>query len=100
METRPSNGLRVLVNAQREAIFGEESVNIRKVKLNDGDRVGVMTGLTLAGFCEVNMEKLDGLNHWYPIGDLTGENGEKIVEEEIHIELADGDSEESAEEAE
>ncbi len=98
METRPSKGLRVSVDAQREAIFGDESVSIREVALNDGTKVGVLTGLTLAGYCEVDMEKLDGHKHWYPIEDLSGEQGEKIVEEEILIELNEGDPEEPEEE--
>jgi hypothetical protein len=53
-----------------------------------------MTGLTLAGFCEVEMSKLDGKKHWYPIGDLVGERGETVVEDEITIEEEDaGESE-------
>ncbi len=98
MDLKPSKGLRVKVNAQREAIFGDESVAVQKVKLNDGDRVGTMTGQTLAGYCEVEMQKLDGHKHWYPIDDLAGENGEKIVEEEIPIELEEVGDEESEEE--
>ena len=95
MELKPSKGLKVVVNAQREAIFGDESVNIEKIRLEDGIRVGVMTGQVLAGFCEVEMQKLDGRKHWYPIDDLAGEHGEKIVEEEIPIEIPeDDDSEE------
>jgi hypothetical protein len=95
MELKPSKGLSVVVNAQREAIFGDESVNIEKISLEDGNRVGVMTGQVLAGFCEVEMQKLDGKKHWYPIDDLAGEHGEKIVEEEIPIEIPeDDDSEE------
>lgn len=98
MDLKPSKGLKVKVNAQREAIFGDESVAVQKVKLNDGDRVGTMTGQTLAGYCEVEMQKLDGLKHWYPIDDLAGENGEKIVEEEIPIELEEEGDAESEEE--
>ncbi|HEV2226003.1 MAG TPA: hypothetical protein VGR56_04265 [Nitrososphaerales archaeon] len=98
MELKPSKGLKVKVNAQREAIFGDESVAIQKVKLNDGDRMGTMTGQTLAGYCEVEMVKLDGRKHWYPIDDLAGENGEKIVEEEIPIDLVEEGDEESEEE--
>jgi hypothetical protein len=95
MELKPSKGLSVVVNARREAIFGDESVNIEKISLEDGNRVGVMTGQVLAGFCEVEMQKLDGKKHWYPIDDLAGEHGEKIVEEEIPIEIPeDDDSEE------
>jgi hypothetical protein len=87
MELKPSKGLRVRVNAQREAIFGDESVSVQKVIINNGANIGVMTGRTLIGFCEVEMQKLDGHNHWYPIDDLTGEHGENIVEEEIPIEI-------------
>ncbi len=98
MDLKPSKGLKVKVNAQREAIFGDESVAVQKVKLNDGDRVGTMTGQTLAGYCEVEMQKLDGLKHWYPVDDLAGENGEKIVEEEIPIEVEEEGDAESEEE--
>ncbi len=86
MELKPAKGIKVFVNAQREAIFGDESVSVQKVGLNDGNRIGVMSGVTLAGFCEVEMSKLDGKKHWYPIDDLAGEHGEKILEEEIQIE--------------
>ncbi len=86
MELRPAKGLKVFVNAQREAIFGDESLSVQKIILNGGNNVGVMTGVTLAGFCEVEMPKLDGKKHWYPIDDLAGGQGEKVVEEEIQIE--------------
>ena len=89
MELKPSKGLRVRVNAQREAIFGDESVGVQWVTINDGASLGTMTGRTLIGFCEVEMQKLDGRNHWYPIDELKGEHGETIVEEEIPIELDD-----------
>ena len=98
MDIRPSKGLKVFVNAQREALFGDESVSIQRIALDDGNRVGVMTGLSLAGFCEVEMQKLDGRKHWYPIDDLAGEQGEKIVEEEIPIELDEDGAEEPGEE--
>jgi len=94
MELKPSKGLKVHVNAQKEAIFGDESVSVEKVTINDGANTGVMTGRTLIGFCEVEMQKLDGRNHWYPIDDLTGEQGEKIIEEEIPIELDEDDGSE------
>jgi len=87
MELKPSKGLKVIVNARREAIFGDESVSVQNVKIADGASLGVMTGRTLIGFGEVEMHKLDGGNHWYPIDDLTGEHGEKVVEEEIPIEM-------------
>ena len=88
MELKPSRGLKVHVNAQREAIFGDESVAVQKIILN-GSKVGIMTGQTLAGYCEVEMQSLDGRKHWYPIDELAGENGEKIVEEEIPIDQDD-----------
>ncbi len=96
MEIKPAKGVKVKVNAQREAIFGEESVGVQKVVLNNGNNVGVMTGNVLAGYCEVEMQKLDGRKHWYPIGDLQGEKGESVVEEEIPIDMDEdtGDSEE------
>ena len=99
MEIRPSKGLKVFVNAQREALFGDESVSVQRITLDDGNRVGVMTGLNLAGFCEVEMQKLDGRKHWYPIDDLAGEQGEKIVEEEIPIELDEDGAERPGEES-
>lgn len=89
MELKPTKGVKVKVNAQREAVFGDESVSVQNVAINDSARSGVMTGRTLVGFCEVEMPKLDGHNHWYPVEALTGEHGEKIVEEEIPIELDD-----------
>lgn len=85
----------MFVNAQREAVFGEESVAVKKVTLsNDGSRAGVLTGTTLAGFCEVEMPSLDGKKHWYPVEDLSGENGEQIVEEEIQIDEEEDDESE------
>ena len=89
MELKPSKGLRVQVNARREAVFGDESVSVQQVTIGNGANLGVMTGRTLIGFCEVEMLKLDGRSHWYPIEDLTGEHGEKVVEEEIPIEMPD-----------
>ena len=85
MEVKPSKGLKVRVNASREAVFGDESVVVEKVSIPDGGRTGLLTGVALAGYCEVEMPSLDGKRHWYPIGDLLGENGERVVEEEIQI---------------
>ena len=98
MELKPSKGLKVQVNAQREAIFGDESVSVQKITMNGGSKVGTLTGRTIIGFCEVEMPELDGHNHWYPVDDLTGEHGEKIVEEEIPIDLEEdeGPEEEQA----
>ena len=95
MEVKPSKGLKVFVNAQKETVFGDDSVSVKRAQVNDGNKAGVMTGLILAGFCEVEMRKLDGLKHWYPIEDLAGEHGEKIVEEEIKVEVEeDGEEQE------
>lgn len=95
MEVKPSKGLKVKVNAQREAVFGDESVTINRVSIpGDGNRMGTLTGVTLAGFCEVEMQALDGKRHWYPIGDLSGERGEQIVEDEIQIDEAEDDVQE------
>jgi hypothetical protein len=84
LDLRPSKGLKVKVHASREAVFGDESVGVKKVSLADGSP-GIMTGASLAGFCEVEMPALDGKKHWYPIDELTGEMGERVVEDEIVI---------------
>jgi hypothetical protein len=86
MELKPAKGLKVKVEANREAVFGEESVQINKISLPNGSsRNGIMTGTVLAGYCEVDMPSLDGKKHWYPVDGLLGEKGEKIVEEEIEL---------------
>lgn len=98
MELKPTKGVRVKVNAKREAVFGEESVAVKKVALPDGKgRGGIMTGVTLAGYCEVEMPGLDGQRHWYPIEELLGEKGEKVVEEQIVIDDGEGDGDDSEE---
>ncbi|MDV3278570.1 MAG: hypothetical protein LYZ69_08950 [Nitrososphaerales archaeon] len=98
MELKPTKGLKVKVNARREAVFGEESVAVKKVALPDGKGMsGIMTGVTLAGYCEVEMPGLDGQRHWYPIDELLGEKGEKVVEEVLVIEDGEGDEDDSEE---
>jgi len=94
MELKPTKGLKVEVNAQREAIFGDESVSVQRIVMKDGNRTGVMTGHTLVGYCEVEMQG-DGRRHWYPIENLTGEHGEKFIEEVIPVEMDEGDAEET-----
>jgi hypothetical protein len=95
MELKPAKGLKVKVGARREAVFGDEAVSVKNVKLPDGkSSEGVMTGTTLAGYCEVEMPGLDGQRHWYPVDSLAGERGEKIVEEEIVIDDEGNDEEE------
>ena len=87
MELKPAKGLKVSVHASREAVFGEEGVGIEKVSFqSEKTTLGTLTGMTLAGFCEVEMPDLDGKKHWYPIESLKGENGENLVEEEFEIE--------------
>lgn len=96
MELKPSKGLKVVVNARREAIFGDESVSVQAISLGEGSRAGVMTGRTLIGFGEVEMQKLDGQNHWYPIDELAGPHGEKIVEEQIQVDLPEDEGPDEA----
>jgi hypothetical protein len=87
MELKPAKGVRVRVAAKREAVFGDEVVVVRSVSIPEASAAGLLTGVTLAGFCEVEMPSLDGKRHWFPIDDIVGEKGENIVEEEIPIEL-------------
>ena len=95
MDLKPAQGVKVKVNAQREALFGDEAVAVAKVQIPDGrSRNGILTGATLAGYCEVEMPALDGKKHWYPVDSLTGESGEKIVEEEIVLDEDEDDSDE------
>jgi hypothetical protein len=44
------------------------------------------------------MDALDGSKHWYPVEQLTTEKGEKIVEEEIAVEIKEDSSEDADEE--
>jgi hypothetical protein len=97
MELKPAKGIKVKVGTKREAIFGDEALTVQRISIPEANAAGVMTGATLAGYCEVAMPSLDGKKHWYPISDLVGENGETIVEEEIPIDLTD-DEEGSPEE--
>jgi hypothetical protein len=97
MEVKPVKGLKVNCTPTKEAIFGEDGVEVKKASLPAGKhRMGVLTGRTLAGFAEVEMTALDGNKHWYPTEEMLGEKGEKVVEEEIVIEEpADDEGEES-----
>ena len=98
MDVKPAKGVRVKVGATKEAVFGEEGVEIKKIAAPDvNSSGGVLTGRTLVGFCEVEMASLDGKKHWYPMQQVLGENGEVIKEEEIPIELPSDDSEEGEE---
>ncbi len=95
MDAKPSNGLKVNVNATREAVFGEDGVEVKSVATPSGNAAsGVMTGRTLVGYTEVEMAGLDGKKHWYPVDQLTTEKGDKIVEEELPIEVPAGDVDE------
>ncbi len=92
MELKPSKGLKVKVNATREVIFEDESMSVKRVSLPDKSRGGVLTGVTLAGYSQVTMPELDAKQHWYPIDSLIGEHGEKIVEEEIEVDLEEDEA--------
>lgn len=94
MEVRPAKGVKVNCNPSKEAIFGEEGVEVKKAVINPGKgRAGVLTGRTLAGFAEVEMESLDGKKHWYPTDEILTDKGDKVVEEEITIEVPSDDGE-------
>jgi len=96
MEARPAQGLKVNCNPTREAIFGEDGVEVKKASVPSGKhRLGVLTGRTLAGFAEVEMTVLDGKKHWYPTEEMLTDKGEKVVEEEIVIEESADDGEEA-----
>lgn len=87
MEVRPAKGLKVNCSPTKEAIFGEDGVEVKKASLPTGkNRLGVLTGRTLAGFAEVEMTALDGKKHWYPTDEILTDKGEKVVEEEMVIE--------------
>ena len=99
MDLKPAKGIKVKVEASREAVFGDEAVQIKQVSLpKDNGKNGVLTGTVLAGYCEVEMPSLDGKRHWYPVEGLVGMNGEKIVEEEIEIPEESEDEEDGSEE--
>ncbi|MDA4121728.1 MAG: hypothetical protein OK456_00955 [Thaumarchaeota archaeon] len=105
MDVKPSSGLKVKVKATREAVFGEEGVEVRPISAPPAKVAsGVMSGRTLVGFAEIEMTGLDGKKHWYPVDQLTTEDGDKIVEEELAIEIptedeGDGEAEVDEEEA-
>jgi hypothetical protein len=101
MEVKPAKGVKVNCNPSKEAIFGEDGVEVKKASVPSGKhRLGVLTGRTLAGFAEVEMEGLDGKKHWYPTEEMLTDKGAKVVEEEIVIEepADDGEGESAAEE--
>jgi hypothetical protein len=96
MDAKPVKGLKVKINASREAVFGEEGVEVKKVSLSDKPSGGTLTGRTLVGYAEVEMMDLDGKSHWYPVDQMLTDNGERVVEEEMVIEVPE-DSEEDEE---
>jgi len=84
----------VKVSAAREAVFGEDGVEVKKVPSPSGKAAaGTLTGRTLVGYAEVEMTAMDGKSHWYPVEQLLTDKGEKVVEEEIAVEVP-ADSEE------
>jgi hypothetical protein len=95
MDVKPSKGLKVKINAAREAVFGEDGVEVKKISSPSGKAAsGTLTGRTLVGYAEVEMTALDGKSHWYPVEQMLTDKGEKVVEEEIAVEVpADSDEE-------
>lgn len=88
MDVKPRKGLKVSVKASREAVFGEDGVEVKKVSSPSGNAAaGTLTGRTLVGYAEVEMTSLDGKSHWYPVDQLLTDKGEKVVEEEIAVEI-------------
>lgn len=101
MEVRPAKGLKVSCSPTKEAIFGEDGVEVKKATIPaDKHRPGVLTGRTLAGFAEVEMTALDGKKHWYPTDEMLTDKGEKVVEEEIVMEEPADEGEEESPAAE
>jgi len=97
MEVRPTKDLKVICNPTREAIFGEDGVEVKKTSIPSVmHRPGMLTGRTLAGFAEVEMGALDAKKHWYPTDQMLTEKGEKVVEEEIVIEEPADDADDQA----
>jgi hypothetical protein len=94
MDVKPTKGLKVKVSAAREAVFGEDGVEVKKVPSPSGKAAaGTLTGRTLVGYAEVEMTAMDGKSHWYPVEQLLTDKGDKVVEEEIAVEVP-ADSEE------
>jgi hypothetical protein len=93
MEVKPTKGLKVKINAAREAIFGEDGVEVKKISSPSGKAAaGTLTGRALVGYAEVEMTALDGKSHWYPVDQMLTDKGEKIVEEDVAVEVpADSD---------
>lgn len=100
MDAKPTKGLKVKISASREAVFGEEGVEVKKisaVKATDG----TLTGRTLVGYAEVEASGPEGKSRWYPVDQMVTDKGDKVVEEEIVIEVpedSESDSESEAEE--
>jgi len=99
MDVKPSKGLKVKISAAREAIFGEDGVEVKKVKAQPGkEPTGTMTGRTLVGYAEVETDPPESSKHWYPVEQLKTENGDAIVEEEIQVDMSEGSSDEGSDE--
>ncbi|MDG6925441.1 MAG: hypothetical protein JRN09_02690 [Nitrososphaerota archaeon] len=95
MDVKPVKGLKVKINASREAVFGEDGVEVKKVSSPVGrSSAGTLTGRTLVGYAEVEMAAMDGKNHWYPVDQILTEKGDKVVEEEVAIEVPEDAEEE------
>jgi hypothetical protein len=88
MDVKPAKDIKVICDPTKEAIFGEDGVEVKKTSVPIAkQRLGVLTGRTLAGFAEVEMAAIDGKKHWYPTEEMLTDKGERIVEEELAIEV-------------
>jgi len=87
---KPEKGMKVVIKADREAIFGEEEVSVKKFFIPEGKKVtGTLTGNIIAGYCEVENTSIDGGRHWFPVDQLYTEKGEQLEEEEIPVNIED-----------
>jgi hypothetical protein len=99
MDVKPTKGIKVNCNPTKEAIFGEDGVEVKKTSIPAAkQRLGFLTGRTLAGFAEVEMEAMDGKKHWFPTDEMLTEKGDRVVDEEIAIEVPADDEGEAASE--
>src|SRR6202140_2831424 len=88
MDVKPAQGLKVICTPSKEAVFGEDGVEVKKASIPSAkNRPGILTGRTLAGFAEVEMAAIDGKKHWYPTEEMLTDKGDRIVEEELAIEV-------------
>ena len=97
MDVKPTKGIKVECSPTKEAIFGEDGVEVKKTSISAAkERAGVLTGRTLAGFAEVEMVGMDGKKHWFPTEEMLTDKGDRVVEEEVPIEVPADDEADGA----